>query len=99
MSARYPPRSGKSLAASPVTVPPPAPGRDGPDGAAVPRGLRHANRSLAVAGTGIIWILLLGPVIALLTHLSWGAITSSLGAPGALGPLTLSVESGAVTLG
>ncbi len=52
-----------------------------------------------MAGTGIIWIALLGPVIALLTHLSWKAITSSLGAPGAFGPLALSAESGAVTLG
>lgn len=65
----------------------------------MPRGLRHASGSLAVAGTGIIWIALLGPVIALLTHLSWGAITSALSAPGAFDPLILSVESGAVTLG
>jgi len=61
--------------------------------------LRYANRSLAVAGTGIIWVALLGPVIALMTHLSWSSITSSLGAPGAFDPLILSVESGAVTLG
>ncbi|HEX9030920.1 MAG TPA: ABC transporter permease subunit [Streptosporangiaceae bacterium] len=87
------------MAASPVTVPPPAPGRDGPGGAAVPRGLRYANRSLALAGTAVIWIALLGPVIALLTHLSWSAITGSLSAPGAFAPLLLSVESGAVTLG
>jgi len=61
--------------------------------------LRNANRSLAVAGAGIIWMALLGPVIALMTHLSWSSITSSLGAPGAFDPLILSVESGAVTLG
>jgi len=87
------------LAASPVTVLPPGPGRGGPGGPAVPRGLRHANRSLAVAGTGIIWIALLGPVIALLTHLSWSSITGSLSAPGAFDPLIVSAESGAVTLG
>jgi molybdate/tungstate transport system permease protein len=87
------------LAASPVTVPPPAPGRDGPVGPAVPRGLRYANRSLALAGTAVIWIALLGPVVALLTHLSWSEITRSLSAPGAFAPLALSVESGAVTLG
>jgi len=61
--------------------------------------LRYANRSLAVAGTGIIWIVLLGPVIALLTHVSWSSITSSLSAPGAFDPLITSAESGAVTLG
>ena len=87
------------MAASQVTVTSPAPGRGGPGGAAVPRGLRYANRSLALTGTGIIWIALLGPVIALVTHLSWHAITSSLSAPGAFDPLILSVESGAVTLG
>lgn len=87
------------MAASPVTVSPPAPGRGGPGGLAAPRGLRYANRSLAVAGTGVIWIALLGPVIALLTHLSWSGITSALSAPGAFDPLILSAESGAVTLG
>jgi molybdate/tungstate transport system permease protein len=87
------------LAASPVTVTPPAPGQSGPGGLAVPRGLRNANRSLAVAGIGIIWLALLGPVIALLTHLSWSGITTALSAPGAFDPLILSAESGAVTLG
>jgi molybdate/tungstate transport system permease protein len=87
------------LAASQVTVTPPAPGRRGPGGAAVPRGLRYANRSLALTGTGIIWIALLGPVIALLTHLSWHAIATSLSAPGAFDPLIISAESGALTLG
>jgi molybdate/tungstate transport system permease protein len=66
---------------------------------AVTREFPHVNRSLALAGTGIIWIALLGPVIALLTHLSWHAITTSLSAPGAFDPLILSVQSGAVTLG
>jgi len=60
--------------------------------------LRYASGSLALAGTGIIWIALLGPVIALLTHLSWSSITTSLSAPGAFDPLILSAESGAVTL-
>jgi molybdate/tungstate transport system permease protein len=53
---------------------------------------------LGVAGAGLIWLALLGPVIALATHLSWSAITSSLSAPGAFQPLVISVESGAVTL-
>ena len=64
----------------------------------MPRGLNRVNRSLALAGTGIIWLALLGPVIALLTHLSWHSVTTSLSAPGAFGPLILSAESGAVTL-
>ncbi len=51
-----------------------------------------------MAGAGLIWIALLGPVIALLTHLSWSAISSALSAPGALDPLVVSLESGAVTL-
>jgi molybdate/tungstate transport system permease protein len=51
-----------------------------------------------VAGAGVIWIALLGPVITLLTHLSGSAIASSLTAPGALDPLVISMESGAVTL-
>ncbi|HET9898423.1 MAG TPA: ABC transporter permease subunit [Streptosporangiaceae bacterium] len=46
-----------------------------------------------------MWLALLGPVIALATHLSWSAITSSLGAPGAWDPLIVSAESGGVTLG
>jgi molybdate/tungstate transport system permease protein len=46
----------------------------------------------------VIWIALLGPVITLLTHLSWHSIASSLTAPGALDPLVASLESGAVTL-
>jgi molybdate/tungstate transport system permease protein len=54
---------------------------------------------VSVAGAGIIWLALLGPVIALLTHLSWSAIAKSLTAQGALDPLVISVESGLVTLG
>jgi len=88
-----------AASADPAIVTPPAPRGGGPGGVAVPRKLRSVNRSLALAGTGLIWIALLGPVIALLTHLSWHAITSSLSAPGAFEPLILSVQSGAVTLG
>jgi molybdate/tungstate transport system permease protein len=54
---------------------------------------------VSVAGAGIVWLALLGPVIALLANLSWSAIVSSLTAPGALEPLVVSVESGLVTLG
>jgi molybdate/tungstate transport system permease protein len=51
-----------------------------------------------VGAAGIIWLALLGPVIALFTHLSWHAISSALTAPGGLDPLMVSVESGAITL-
>jgi molybdate/tungstate transport system permease protein len=61
--------------------------------------LRQAYGYLGIAGTGIIWIALLGPVIALATHLSWSAIKSSLSAPGAWEPLIVSAEAGAITLG
>ena len=76
------------------TVPPAQPGRAG-RARAVPRGL---GPKLSVAGAAVIWILLLGPVITLLTHLSWHAVWASLSYPGALDPLVTSLESGAVTL-
>jgi len=51
-----------------------------------------------VAGALVVWVALLGPVIALLAHLSWRAFWSAVSAPGALDPLLVSVESGLVTL-
>lgn len=97
-----------SWAASPAataggTVPgdetpgPPGPGGGDRNGSTAPR-VRSAAAIASVIGAAIIWIALLGPVIALLTHLSWAAIRSSLTAPGAFGPLLTSVESGAITL-
>jgi molybdate/tungstate transport system permease protein len=53
---------------------------------------------VSVLGAAIIWVALLGPVIALIAHLSGSAIGAALTAPGALDPLVVSVESGAVTL-
>lgn len=70
----------------------------GPLGPAGAQRLRSVSGWLGVAGTGIIWVALLGPVIALATHLSWSAIKSSLAAPGAWDPLVISAESGAITL-
>jgi molybdate/tungstate transport system permease protein len=64
----------------------------------VPRLLRSAWAVVSVAGALVIWIALLGPVIALLMHLSGSQIVSALEAPGAFGPLLVSVESGGVTL-
>jgi molybdate/tungstate transport system permease protein len=64
-----------------------------------PQALRRASAAASVIGAAIIWLALLGPVIALFTHVSAGAIKSSLTAPGALQPLATSLESGLVTLG
>ncbi len=65
---------------------------------AAPRTIRSVSGFASVAIAGIIWLALLGPVIALFAHLSAGAIGSALSAPDALTPLVVSVESGAVTL-
>ena len=74
-----------------------SPGELKPGGRAAPR-VRSASAIASVIGAAIIWIALLGPVIALLTHLSWSGIWTSLSTPGAFGPLLTSVESGAITL-
>ena len=75
-----------------------SPGPSGPLSRPGPQRVRSVSGAVSVIGAAVIWIALLGPVIALLTHLSWNAIRSSLTAPGALDPLVVSVESGAVTL-
>ena len=51
-----------------------------------------------MAGAAVIWIALLGPVIALLTHLSGSAIASALTGPGAWDPIVVSLAAGGVTL-
>ena len=61
--------------------------------------MRRVSAAASIAGAAVIWLALLGPVIALLTHLSPGAIKNSLTTPGALQPLIVSLQSGAVTLG
>jgi molybdate/tungstate transport system permease protein len=66
---------------------------------AVPRAIRSVSGVVSVAGAAVIWIALMGPVIALLAHLSGHAIWAALTAPGALDPLLVSAESGAITLG
>jgi len=53
---------------------------------------------VSLVGAAVIWLALLGPVITLLTQLSWHAIVSSLSAPGAFDPLIVSLEAGGVTL-
>jgi molybdate/tungstate transport system permease protein len=54
--------------------------------------------AVSVGGAALIWLALLGPVITLLTHLSWHSIVSALSYQGALDPLVTSVEAGGVTL-
>ncbi|MHB1553433.1 MAG: ABC transporter permease subunit [Acidimicrobiales bacterium] len=66
------------------------PGR--PDG-------RRVVGLLGVIGAAVVWLALLGPLGALLAHLSPSAIESSLSAPQALAPLVTSVEASAVALG
>jgi molybdate/tungstate transport system permease protein len=60
--------------------------------------LRSVSGWVSLIAATVIWVALLGPVITLFIHLSPGAIVSALRAPGALGPLVVSLESGAVTL-
>ena len=66
--------------------------------AVVPPGARPVSTVVSVAGATVIWLALLGPVITLLTHLSWHATVSALTYPGALDPLITSLEAGGVTL-
>ena len=94
-ASRAPAAGGAALGGSPGQRP--SAGAGWP--AASPQLLRRASAAASIAGAAIIWLALLGPVIALLTHLSAGAIKNSLTTPGALEPLVVSLQSGAVTLG
>lgn len=67
-----------------------------------PGGLGGAGRRAAgvvgLAATAVVWVALLGPLGALLAHLSPTAIRTSLSATGALDPLVVSVEASALAL-
>ena len=67
-------------------------------GSALRRTARSASGIASLVGVAVIWVALLGPVITLLTHLSWSQISAALSVPGALDPLVTSVESGLITL-
>jgi molybdate/tungstate transport system permease protein len=67
-------------------------------GSAVRRTLGSASAIASLAGAGLVWVALLGPVIALLAHLSWSSVKAALTIPGALDPLVVSVQSGLITL-
>ena len=75
----------------------PPPGRPGRP-LELPQNLRSVSGILSVAAAALIWIALLGPVITLFGHLSWGAVVHALSYQGALDPLVVSLESGGVTL-
>jgi molybdate/tungstate transport system permease protein len=60
--------------------------------------VRPAWAAVSIGGAAVIWLALLGPVITLLTHLSWHAVGRAVSYPGALDPLVTSLEAGGVTL-
>lgn len=61
--------------------------------------LARPATAAAILGAGVVWLLLLGPVITLMGHLSWTSVLSSLRAPGALQPLLVSVEASLIAVG
>ena len=79
-------------------VPPGRRGQAARGAAALPGAVRSVSGIVSVAGAAVIWIALLGPVIALLTHLSGSAIASALTGPGAWDPIVVSLAAGGVTL-
>lgn len=52
----------------------------------------------ALAGAAVVWVILLGPLVALFGHLSFSQVLSSLGAPGALAPLAISLLASIIAL-
>ncbi len=60
------------------------------------RSLARAQGLAGVAGALLVWLVLLGPLWALLAHLSPAAVGRALSAPGALVALETSLEAGAV---
>jgi molybdate/tungstate transport system permease protein len=62
------------------------------------RSIRSVSGAVSVLVAALIWIALLGPVITLFVKLTPGEVVSALRQPGALTPLVVSLESGAVTL-
>lgn len=62
------------------------------------RGARRAAGVVGLGGAAAVWLALLGPLGALLAHLSPQATGRALSAAGALQPLVVSLESSAVAL-
>jgi molybdate/tungstate transport system permease protein len=70
-----------------------------PPAPAAPRGPGvRASTGAALVGALIVWVVLLGPLIALLAHLTPAAVVDSLRQPGALQPLVTSVEASLLAL-
>lgn len=61
-------------------------------------GWQRVSAVSSLAAAAAVWVVLLGPVIALVAHLSFASVIRSLGAPGAFAPLVVSVEAGAFGL-
>jgi molybdate/tungstate transport system permease protein len=76
----------------------PAPGYGPAEGLASATAFRKASSVASVIGAGLVWIALLGPVIALMVHITPGSVSAALRAPGALAPLVTSLQAGGVTL-
>ncbi|HVC39416.1 MAG TPA: ABC transporter permease subunit [Candidatus Dormibacteraeota bacterium] len=70
-----------------------------PASAAPPPRRYRATTSISLLGALVVWVALLGPLIALLVHLTPGAVVSALRQPGAWQPLEVSVLASLVALG
>ncbi len=62
------------------------------------RAVARGSTILAIAGSLVIWLALLGPLAELVGRLSPHAVRATLGAPGALDPLYVSLGASAVAL-
>jgi len=76
----------------------PAPEPGQASGAGLAPALRSASSVLSLTGAAVIWVALLGPVIALFFHVTPATVSSALRTPGAFSPLVVSLEAGAITL-
>jgi molybdate/tungstate transport system permease protein len=76
----------------------PAPEPGQASGPALAPAVRSASAAASLAAAAVIWVALLGPVIALFFHVTPGTVRSALQAPGALTPLVVSLQSGLITL-
>lgn len=76
----------------------PAPEPRRASGAGLAPAVRSVSSALSLVAAAVIWIALLGPVIALFFHITPHAVSSALRAPGALTPLVVSLQSGLITL-
>ncbi|MGH9291905.1 MAG: molybdate ABC transporter permease subunit [Acidimicrobiales bacterium] len=62
-------------------------------------GLARASSWAAIAGSAFVWVVLLGPIGVLVAHVSPHNLDATLGPPGALDPLWISLGASAVALG